>query len=55
MNEDCQPSGCPCLGHKVAGVYHLVPCCDEPHIKEDPEKCVHGNALLICGCGRKNW
>lgn len=32
MDKDCMPSGCPCSGHRMPGVFHLVPCCDRLHI-----------------------
>lgn len=31
----CVPSGCSCAGHFMAGVYHIVPCCDAPHLDEN--------------------
>jgi len=34
---ECVPgNGCTCLGHRVPGVSHMVPCCDEPHASGSP-------------------
>ena len=28
------PTKCTCIGHRVPGVYHIAPCCDEPHVPD---------------------
>lgn len=34
---ECAPgNGCTCLGHRVPGFSHMVPCCDEPHASGSP-------------------
>lgn len=36
FNVTCVPSGCSCAGHRLAGVRHIAPCCDKPHIDQLP-------------------
>ena len=26
---------CNCVGHRMPGVHHIVPCCDKPHITQE--------------------
>jgi hypothetical protein len=28
---------CACEGHRLPGVRHVAPCCDEPHIDQKPD------------------
>ena len=32
---ECVPTGCSCAGHRMPGVYHIVACCDQPHVREE--------------------
>lgn len=36
MEKSCHPPKCSCPGHVMPGVHHLVPCCDEPHVIDNP-------------------